>query len=240
MGKKELVQKYRALVSLACRTHNLRNLLRIRKKGSDNRIEAPCALLKKVHISISGSGNRIIFEDFVTAKDVSISIHGSNNTIRIGAWSYLNKTEFCLENDGNAITLGQHSRLYGRTHLAALEGTGIEIGSDCLFSDDVHFRTGDSHSLLDMQGRRINASKDIRLGDHVWVGTKVTCLKGVQVPDHCVLGACSVVTGRFERPHCAIAGSPARVVKEGVDWSLKRIPVGETAADFQPVTEIQQ
>ncbi len=133
------------------------------------------------------------------------------------------------------MILGKKCKFYGKTHLAAIEGTTISIGDDCLFSSDIHFRTGDSHSLLDMQGRRINASRNITLGDHVWVGTKVTCLKGTKIPSHCTVGACALVTGQFETPHCAIAGVPARVVKEGIDWSLKRIPVGETAADFQPI-----
>ena len=235
MNKKELVVRFRPLVELACRVHNLRNCFRTKKRGKNNRITAPCALLKKVRIEFSGNDNEVIIEEFAVLKNVSLSIHGSGNVVRIGGWSHLNGTEVCTENDGNAIILGQRSKLYGRVHLAAMEGTKITIGQDCLFSDDVHIRTGDSHSLLDMQGRRINASQDITLGDHVWVGTKVTCLKGSVIPPHCVVGAGSLVTKAFAKPNCAIAGVPAKVVREEVDWSLKRIPVGEIAADFQPL-----
>ena len=32
-----------------------------------------------------------------------------------------------------------------------------------------------------------------------------------------------------------LAGVPAKVVKQGVDWSISKIPVGEIAADFQPI-----
>ena len=234
MDKKTLVTKYRPLVSLACRVHNARNFLRIRKKGSGNRIIAPCGLLKKVEIHISGSNNTVVIGDFSVLKGASIYIHGSNNCITIGPWCHLAGTELCIEDSGSRITVGERTKFLGKTHLAAIEGTEIAIGRDCLFSSDVHFRTGDSHSLLDMEGRRINASQDIRLGDHVWVGTKVTCLKGASVADHSVIGACALVTGKFTEKNAALAGVPAKVVKTGVDWSIRRIPLGEKAADFVP------
>lgn len=232
MNKKELVVKYRPLVSMACSAHNLRNVFRSRKKGQGNRIIAPCALLKKVNIDIAGNNNTVIIGDFTTLSRASITIYGNNNTITIGDWCTLINAELYIEDDSNAITLGAHTKVLGKTHLAAIEGTKIDIGKDCMFSSDVHFRTGDSHSVLNMEGRRVNASEDIRLGDHVWVGTKVTCLKGAAVADHSIVGACALVSGKFTEPHCALAGVPAKVVKQGVDWSVHRIPVGDVAPDF--------
>lgn len=226
--------KYRPLVSLACRAHNALNCFHTQKKGENNRIIAPCALLKKTNIKISGSNNTIVVEDFAVLNKASIYIHGNNNTITIGRWSHLAGTDLFIEDSGNTITIGEKTKILGKTHLAAIEGTKISIGKDCLFSSDVHFRTGDSHSVLDMQGRRINASEDIVIGDHVWLGTKVTCLKGARVPDHSILAACSLVTGKFDVPNCVLAGVPAKVVKQNIDWSIKRIPVGEIAADFTP------
>ncbi len=237
MNKKELVIRYRALVQLACRAYNLTNVFRIKGKGRSNQLIAPCALLKKCRICFGGKNNKVIVEDFSTLKGVEMYIYGDNNTVHIGPWCTLLKTEICTENSANQIKIGEHTKILGKTHLAAIEGTQIRIGRDCLFSSDVHIRTGDSHSVLDMQGRRINASRDISFGDHVWVGTKVTCLKGAEVPDHCILGACALVTGKFTQPNCVLAGVPAKVVKENVDWSLKRIGLGQTAADFQPRSE---
>lgn len=228
MNKKELAVRYRPLVKLACSVHNLRNVFRTRKKGGGNRVLAPCVLLKKVRIDISGENNRVIVEDFSILSDVSIYIHGSNNTLHIGKWGYLVQADICMEDSGNEITIGEHTRILGKTHLAAIEGTKIEIGSDCMFSSDIHFRTGDSHSVLNQQGKRINPSEDIILGEHVWVGTKVTCLKGAAVPAHSIIGACALVTGKFDEPNCVIAGVPAKIVKREIDWSIKRIAMEET------------
>lgn len=233
MNKKELVVKYRGLVSLACGAFNSLNLLRRKVKGSGNRIEAPCALLQKTEIRIFGSNNRILIGDFAVLKGASLYICGDNNTVTIGSWSHLNGTEICIEDSGNAVTIGDKTKFLGKTHLAAIEGTKITIGEDCLFSGDVHFRTGDSHSILDRDGRRVNASEDITVGDHVWVGTKVTCLKGVAVAGHSVLAACALVTGKFTESGCILAGVPAKVVKRESDWSILRVPVGDIPDDFQ-------
>ena len=235
MNKKELVVKYRPLVSLACRMHNLRNFFRIKKTGQGNEIIAPCALMKKVNIRIKGSNNKIIIGDFAQLTGACITIHGSGNTVTIGNWAYLGGTDLFIEDNGGSIFIGDHTKFLGKTHLAVIESTSITIGRDCLFSSDIQLRTGDSHSVLDLEGRRINTSQDITLGDHVWVGTKAFLSKGAKVPPHSIVGACALVTKAFEEPHISLAGVPAKVVKQGVDWSIRRIPVGEKAGDFSPL-----
>ena len=238
MNKKELVQKYHGLVSLACRAHNIRNLFRIKKTGGNNRIIAPCALLKKVNIHIKGSHNTVVIGEFARLEGATIYINGSFNHITIGGWSYLGGTDLFVEDDGGSIVIGSRTKFLGETHLAVIEGTSITIGNDCLFSSDIQLRTGDSHSVLDMEGRRVNASENITVGDHVWVGTKAFLNKGAKVAPHSIVGACALVTKAFDEPHCALAGVPAKVVKRDVDWSIRRIPVGSVAKDFQPyVTE---
>ena len=238
MNKKELVVKYRRVVSLACRTHNLRNVFRTKMIGDNNRIIPPCALLKKTDIRVKGNNNTIIIGDFARLNGASIYISGDSNRIEIGDWCYLNGTDLFIEDDGGSIHIGSRTKFLGKTHLAVIEGTSITVGEDCLFSSDVQLRTGDSHSILDLQGRRINASEDIVIGDHVWVGTKAFLNKGAKVASHSIVGACALVTKAFEEPNCALAGVPAKIVKQGVDWSIRRIPVGDVAADFQPpVTE---
>ncbi len=71
-----------------------------------------------------------------------------------------------------------------KTRLACIEGTSIEIGEDCMFSANIVFRTGDSHSIINSDGQRINASKSICIGNHVWIGNTVIVNKGVKVSDN--------------------------------------------------------
>lgn len=240
MNRKKLVMQHRQLVGFACSAANLLNAPRVRRKGSGNRIDAPCALLKKVRIRIHGSNNCVDIGDFSILEGVSIDIRGDNNTITIGEDCRLVGTEFCIEDSGNTIAVGDRTRILGKTELAAIEGTRIAIGDNCLFSSDIHFRTGDSHSVLNLEGRRINASEDITIGSHVWVGRAVTCLKGATVPDHSIVGASALVTGKFRQGNCVLGGVPAKIVKQGVDWSISRVSVGEIAPDFLVKSEYME
>ena len=232
MNKKELVVKYRNLVKIGCGVYNLKNSFRI-KKGKGNSVEAPCAMLKNVNIHISGTGNKIYIDDFTTLKNSNIYIHGDNNVVRIGKWTSFWNSEICIEDDGNEVSIGTHTKIMGKTQIAAMEGTKVKIGDECGFSTDIIMRSGDSHSILDMEGRRFNASRDIILEDHIWVGIKVICMKGTYVSHNSILAAGAVVSGKFTEPHCIIGGVPAKVIKTGINWTAQRIPVGSITTDIR-------
>jgi len=188
------------------------------------RKEIGIARLRRCRIVSSGTGNRLVINDLSRLHHCEMYISGSNNTIVIGERCYFNHVVFCIEGDGNTIEIGNHTGLYGRAELAAIEGTTISIGDNCMFSSDVYLRTGDSHSVLRKGTReRINPSKSIHIGNHVWIGTKVTVLKGTRVPQDCIVGAGSLLTHAFEHPNCVLAGVPAKEVKQDVDWTDQRL-----------------
>lgn len=186
--------------------------------------EIGVARLKGCRIVRRGTDNRLIIDDLSRLHNCEIYIEGNHNTVKIGRRCFLNQTVICIEDDNNTVEIGNHTGLYGKTELAAIEGTEISIGDECMFSSSIRLRTGDSHSVLQKGTRqRINPSKSIRIGNHVWVGTQVIALKGTQVPDDCIVGAGSLLTKAFEQPNCVLAGVPAKVVKENVDWTDKRL-----------------
>ena len=179
------------------------------------------ARIESCTIVIRGNGNRVVIgRSLLTG--VGVAISGDGNTISVGDACMIMGLSLVCEDDANSIVIAASTQVHGSTELAAIEGTRIRIGESCLFSGGIHFRTGDSHSLTDLEGKRTNPSRDITIGDHVWLGMNVTVLKGVTVPDSSVVGACSVVSGRFGKPHCVIAGNPARVLREGIDWRVDR------------------
>lgn len=56
--------------------------------------------------------------------------------------------------------------------ICASEATKILIGDDCMFATDNHIRTDDAHAIYDVKtGLRLNPSKDIIIGAHVWSHT---------------------------------------------------------------------
>lgn len=211
-------QRVKWLMHLFNRTAGLNS---VRLRG--NRLSVGAALLRHTKIRVSGVGNTIIVADSSALLHCRIQITGNHNRIEIGKDCVLRQVELVIEDDGNGISIGQGGRLYGPTQLAAIEGTKISVGEDCLFSSGVKIRTGDSHSIVDMEGNRINPSEDVTIGEHVWLGTDVLCLKGTQVPGHCVVGARALLNHAFSEENCVLAGSPAQIVKTGVDYLCKRL-----------------
>lgn len=95
--------------------------------------------------------------------------------------------------------------------------TNITIGEDCLFAT-VRFRPSDSHKIIGVAtGERINPPADIVIGDHVWLAEDVLVLKGVTIGSGSIVGARSMVT-RDLPSNVLAAGSPAKVIREGVRW----------------------
>jgi len=66
------------------------------------------------------------------------------------------------------------------------------------------------------EGRRAEADRQTRqvvMGDDVFIGSRVTLLKGCHIGNGCMVAAGAVVTPGFEAPPMSIvAGNPARVV----------------------------
>jgi maltose O-acetyltransferase len=87
----------------------------------------------------------------------------------------------------------------------------VSIGANCLIGNYVNIMDSDYHDLYDRDAPGESAS--VVLEDEVWLGTRVTVLKGVRIGRRSVISAGSVVT-RDIPPNCVAFGVPARVVKE--------------------------
>lgn len=195
------------------------NRLRLRgiKYENKGKLLIGCKIINK------GKGNRIIFEKGGRLKNTRIFISGNDNSIIIGKDSSVLDGELYIEDNGGRISIGEKTYMCGKIHLACIEGCSIDIGNDCLFSSDIVFRTGDSHSVLDMDGKRINPSKDIKIDDHVWFGHRAMVTKGVHIASNNIIGTGALVTKSIENSNCAIAGVPAKVIKKDVNWCSERI-----------------
>ena len=181
------------------------------------------ALLGKCKYIGKGINNSITINERARLINCKFIFYGNNNKVVIDKKCYLKDVVFWIEDDNNFIKIDEGTYICGKTELACIEGTKIEIGRDCLFSSNIVFRTGDSHSVLDLNGNRINPSKDIFVGNHVWVGQNSFFGKGSCISNNSIVGACAVVTKRFQNKNVVIAGNPAKVVKENIDWCSKRI-----------------
>ena len=193
-------------------------------KGNQNQISNKTSIFTKSRIKIVGSGNVLIFGEKSYLDNCKIFIKGNNNKLIVGDNALFYNTEFHIEDNGNVINIGDRTTIYGYTHLACIEGCKIFIGEDCMFSTDVIFRTGDSHSIIDkVSNIRINPSKDIYIGNHVWFGNKTTVTKGTYIRDNSIIATGAIVTKAFEEEAIILGGNPARILKTNITWMRERI-----------------
>ena len=125
----------------------------------------------------------------------------------------------------NRVVIGDELKTTAMVNILLGHGGGdVIIGDDCMFAVDVVFRTGDFHTIYSTDdGRVLNFNQSINIGNHVWLGERVLVLKGARVSDNSIVGARSLVNKKFEQSNIIIAGVPARIVKENVNWD-KRPP----------------
>ena len=96
----------------------------------------------------------------------------------------------------------------------------IEFGEDVLMSWQCLIMDTDFHKIYDMSegGGQKNIDKNIKIGNHVWIGCRNTILKGVEIPDNCVIAANSNVVKSIKENSTIIAGNPAKIVDKICTW----------------------
>ena len=136
----------------------------------------------------------------------------------------MNYLHLWIEDEGGAIEIGKRNKVCGNTKISSIEGVLVTIGDDNLFSTNVDFKTGDSHSIISVQtGKRINPSMSIKVGNHNWFGHNVTILKGVELKENVIIGTGSIVTKSPEASNVILVGSPAKIIRQGITWNIERV-----------------
>lgn len=114
-------------------------------------------------------------------------------------------------NEGASLVLGngyinQNSKIRCREK--------IVIGDGTIISENVHIRDSDTHTILNSNHIK---TKPVYIGKNVWIGVGVTILKGVTIGGGSIIGAGSVVTKNIPAG-CLVAGNPAKVIRENIEW----------------------
>ncbi|MDD1793603.1 acyltransferase [Enterovibrio makurazakiensis] len=174
----------------------LRNKVKVKNGNTIN--VASATRIRQCHISIKGTGNKLMIDDGANLKGVHIEINGNN----------------C------SLTVGKHSVIGEGCYLSAREnGTTLTIGENCMFSRNVKVMTSDGHDIL-CANERINPAKSITIGSHVWLADGAVVLKGNDIGDHSVVGINAVVTHDVPTNSIA-AGNPAKIIKSDICWDEK-------------------
>lgn len=115
--------------------------------------------------------------------------------------------------DNGTITIGDNTAIEQSVHLTSVEkklviGKDVTIAANTLITNSDHTYSDINKSVMDQP----NITKSTVIGDGCFIGYGSVILAGTQLGKHCIVGANSVVRGKFD-DYSVIVGSPARVVK---------------------------
>ncbi len=168
---------------------------KIRLKGSLTLKISKKAKIVGCTVISKGSDNTLILEEGVNLRGVDIEITGDNSYLSISKNSIIGKN----------------------CYLSARDGAKLIIEENCMFSRNVKLMTSDGHPIY-KDDKQINNAQNITIRKGVWLADNVTILKGVEVAEGSIVGINSTLTKSISSNVIAV-GNPAKVVKDGVNWS---------------------
>lgn len=195
--------------------------------GNGNIVEAP-SHLKNVTVSFKGQGNRLVISPKSRLANTNIDFpsHGGVCLVGKNTWDNSFKGQIrvgykCL------VSIGDNVTSTNSVYLTSAEETKIIIGDDCMFATGNQVRSDDAHAIYCVEtGARLNPSKDIVIGEHVWIAYNAIILSGAEIGEGSVVGLGSIVKGKFPN-NCVIAGSPARSIKKNTAWERPHVMLSE-------------
>ena len=138
-------------------------------------------------------------------------IMGENSELNINGYQRIYGGASVSISDGAKLTLGTG---YINNNCIIACFNSITVGDNVKISENVIIRDSDNHEII-REGYKKTAP--ITIGNNVWIGMRVTILKGVNIGDGAIVAAGSVVV-KDVPPHTLVAGVPAKVIKENVEW----------------------
>ena len=111
------------------------------------------------------------------------------------------------------VEIGEGTRINSGFQLVCAEK--IVLGKDVHIGRDVWIRDNNGEHYIIQPGYTWKAP--VVIGDHCWLGSNVSVMKGVTIGEGTVVSANSVVTHSLPA-HCIAAGNPAEVVSTDIIW----------------------
>ena len=174
-------------------------------------------------IKFNGKNNILVIEDGVKLVNSRISFGGDNAVV------YLSRNKYIYYLDINAysntcVFIGKDNFFNGRLSLIASERKNIIIGDNGLISFGIFVRTADPHLIYSCETKqRINKSKSVLIGDHVWLGQGALILKGTKIGSGSILGGGAVVSNKSVFSNASSVGNPAKIVAKNIFFSKESV-----------------
>jgi len=171
-------------------------------------------------IEFRGKGNILVAEENVRLSDSRIVFCGDNALVYLSSNT---KHVYKIVLDAwreTTIYFGRDNYYNGALHAVISERKNLIVGGNGVFSFGIWIRTADPHLIYDIHTKqRINESKSVFIGDHVWLGQNALLLKGNRIGSGSIVSAACVLSGKTVESNTIYAGNPGRMIKEDIFFS---------------------
>lgn len=158
-------------------------------------------------------GERSFFEinrqDYIKTNERSTLYLGEKAKLKLSGSFTMHGHSSIMVHDGAQLEIGHNTYLNGGSIECSY---GIHIGNDCAIADGVRIIDNSWHTAHSLAGGGIT-----KIGNKVWIATGAMILPGITIGDGAIVAAGAVVT-KDVAARCMVAGVPAKVVKENVEW----------------------
>ncbi len=192
--------------------------------NNDNKVIAPSSL-KNVKCEFIGSGNLLVIHEDARISDILFQFPSNDGVIVIGKGVRIRGR--IRAGYKSKVFIGDWTTSTTSIQIFTAESTNVLIGEDNMFAHNVLIRSEDGHGIFNVEnGERINKSRDIVIGAHVWIAESSIVLPGSYIGAGTTIGCLSLVKG-FIPNNCVAVGSPAKIVKKNTVWERTNIAFSE-------------
>lgn len=133
-------------------------------------------------------------------------VHGRCNILNGGIISITDKAVF---ETGHRVSIGANVRIKCTDR--------ISIGDSCMVSWDVQIFDTDFHYVVSDDNMIMRNNKPVIIGNAVWIGSRVTILKGTELSEGSIVSSNSLVNKNLTGggKNLVIGGTPAKVIGAG-------------------------
>ena len=121
-----------------------------------------------------------------------------------------------IDNDGGTITFGDNFRM-NYSCVISCDHAPITIGKGTVLGWNVTIKNGDGHSVI-YDGEKKPQYAEIEIGEHVWLCSCCTVLKGTHIGNDSVVAYQSLVTKAENENGVLYAGVPAKIIRRNITW----------------------
>lgn len=114
------------------------------------------------------------------------------------------------------IIIGKNFRCNYSTQISSCD-QDIIIGNNVVLGWKVTIKSDDGHYLID-NGKTKSKCAQVIIGEHVWLCSNSSLLKGSKIGNDCVVAYGSLITNKCFGNNTLIGGIPAHIIKENIEW----------------------